>query len=64
MAHVDRFVLDARHFRNAGPANVRVHDADDVRAVGGQGLRQHGGEGGFADAAFAGEDEDLVADGR
>jgi hypothetical protein len=27
-----------------------------------EGVREHGGEGGFSDAAFAGENEDLVPD--
>lgn len=59
---MDGFGLDAHHFRDAGPADVGVHDADRVGRVGSEGVGEHGGEGGFADAAFAAEDEEFVFD--
>lgn len=59
---MDGFGLDAHHLRDAGTADVRVHDTDHVVRVRGEGVREHGGEGGFADAAFAAEDEDFVLD--
>lgn len=61
VADVDGFGLDAHHFGDAGPANVGVHDADCVGRVGGEGVGEHGGEGGFANTAFAAEDEDFVS---
>ncbi|KZL80026.1 hypothetical protein CI238_07286 [Colletotrichum incanum] len=60
---VDRLGLDAEHLGDRGPADVRVHDADAAVRVCGEGVGEEGGEGGLADAALAGEDEDLVGDG-
>lgn len=64
VAHVYRLLLDTHHLGDAGPADVRVHDADLGFGVGGEGVGEHGGEGGFADSALAAQNEDLVLDGR
>ena len=53
---VDGFGFYAHHFWDAGAADVGVHYADGVGWVGGEGVGEHGCEGGFADAAFAAED--------
>ncbi|WDK17239.1 hypothetical protein CGRA01v4_08521 [Colletotrichum graminicola] len=60
---VDGLGLDAEHLGDRGPADVRVHDADAAVRVRGEGVSEEGGEGGLADAALAGKDEDLVGDG-
>lgn len=54
----------AHHERDTRTADIRVHDADCGGWVGGEGVGEHGCEGGFADTAFAAEDEDFVVDGR
>ena len=61
---VDSFVgRYAHHEGDAGAADIGVHDADRFGMVRGEGVGEHGCEGGFADAAFAAEDEDFVVDG-
>lgn len=60
---MDCFVFCTQHFWDGGAADVNVHDADLSIWVVGKGVGEHGGKGGFADTAFAGEDEEFVGDG-
>ena len=47
--------FEAEEARDGGPGEVDVEDADGVAGEG-EGEGELGGDGGFADAAFAGED--------
>lgn len=53
----------AHHARDARPANVNVAHAHLRAGRLRKGVREHGREGGLADAALAGDDEQLVRDG-
>lgn len=60
---MNTLVLGAHHARDAGSADVDVADAN-LRARGlSKRVCEHRGEGGFSDAAFSGEDQELVSDG-
>ena len=57
VANMDCFIGSyAHHEWDARAADVRVHYSDCGGGVGGEGVGEHGCEGGFADAAFAAED--------
>lgn len=45
VADVDGFRLDAHHFGDARPADVRVHDPDHAVRIGGKSVCEHGCEG-------------------
>lgn len=58
-----RVSVQSQHTRYGGAGEVDVEDADACGGRGGaQGEGELGGDGGFADAAFSGADDDYVLD--